>query len=81
MNIRAYRDKDGFGLQGTGDKNLYTVKRFMRFVLCTLEGHALPMDGVLWDTVLEWTPDNSHQCNVFQVNLQLRLRTLLDCLH
>ena len=65
MDIRAYRDGSGFGLQGAGDAKLYTVKHFLRFVLLLL--HHLPFDmNVPWETVLEWTPDNSKRCDVFK---------------
>ena len=65
MDIRSHRDDAGFGLQGAGDPNLYTVKHFMRFVLLLTEG-CTDQKRISWETVLEWTPDNSQRCQVFK---------------
>ena len=64
MDIRSHRDDSGFGLQGAGDPNLYTVKHFMRFVLLLLDG-CTDQKRISWGTVLEWTPDKSQRCQLF----------------
>ena len=65
MDIRSYRDENGVGLQGAGDTHLYTVKHFIRFVLLQLQGLAIDMNAIPWETVMEWTPDKSNHCDCF----------------